>query len=343
MRKFKKTLASAVLAVTLMGGTIAYASAFKDVDNTNWAYNTIEWGVQSDIVSGYPDGTFKPNNTVTEEEFLALLVRSFEGKDLDTVSGSKWSDPYYEVAKTNNYPVSGKRDSKISRTSVAEIIVGTQGKNYTGVDAIQYMLGTGLSDGKTSATITGYVGSDTLTRAEAVQFIRNVLTNAPSKELLPRPTAPSPKSELPSLPVPTENVIGKSDSVLAAQAGKVETTVSTLGYSAGYNGDMGSILVRNAQGGTIMSYTDNRSKGSEYTVVVTTAGLQHSDTDKANLEYIDAIVAAIQALGIPVDSKLSDAMVDALGEGKAGATVKYDSFTVDIVSVGYGKLAMYLQ
>lgn len=49
---------------------------FSDVDG-HWAADTIAWAVEKDIVSGYLDGTFRPNLTVTEPEFLVMLLRAY--------------------------------------------------------------------------------------------------------------------------------------------------------------------------------------------------------------------------------------------------------------------------
>lgn len=172
------------------------AFAFIDTDK-HWSKETVDWGTEKEIVQGYPDGTFKPDNTVTEAEFLAMLLRAYgisaEGKF------SHWADPYYSQAETYNYPVNGakaidKRNQPILRTQVAEIIAGTQGVNYTGRDAIHYLLLNGLAKGKdpSNITIANYEGNTSLTRAEAVQFIKNVLETGVAK-LQERPKTPSPK------------------------------------------------------------------------------------------------------------------------------------------------------
>lgn len=44
----------------------------------HWAKATIELLVGQGIISGYPDGTFKPNQTITRAEFVALLVRALK-------------------------------------------------------------------------------------------------------------------------------------------------------------------------------------------------------------------------------------------------------------------------
>lgn len=347
MMKMKQILLCATLVASLLGaaavqaeGVTMNSSAFSDVPSNHWAYETIEWGYTNKVASGYEDGTFKPSNSVTEEEFLALLVRSFKGEDF-SANGGKWSDPYYEIAKANNYPVSNTRDSKITRASVAEIIVGTQGKNYSGNDAIQYMLGKGLANGKTSGTIGGYAGKDTLTRAEAIQFIRNVLSNVSSKELLPRPTTPSPKEELPNLPIPDDYIVGGKDDKLAIQASDVQNAVSDMGYNVGYNSEHKSIFVTDSQKRIFMSYTDSRYMGEDYTIVINTAGLLDAK-EKVDQNKINAITAALKALGLPVTSELGKTMTKVLAPGVDEGSVTFGDITIDMSDNGYGRIVMYV-
>lgn len=178
---FKLLLTLSVIS-SLVGGTLAYAStsSFSDVPSTHWAYSPVTQGVKDGVITGYSDGTFKPNNFVTEAEFYALLVRS-STTTVSTTGAGKWSDPYCKVVKELNYPTATNRDGQIDRTRVAEIIVGIQGYNYSGNDAIQFMLATGLTSGVSSATIKGYKDNTNLTRAQAVSFIASV------KKVLPSP------------------------------------------------------------------------------------------------------------------------------------------------------------
>ncbi len=143
----------------------------------HWAQQAIDWAVQKGIVSGYGDGTFRPRNTVTEAEFLAMFTQALGVK---AVSSSRWSDAYYAFAKDHAFSLRGLKDESvrseaIARTAVAELFASAAGQALTGREAIQYMLDNGYSKGKTSATVEGYRGEDNLTRAEAVQFIKNAL------------------------------------------------------------------------------------------------------------------------------------------------------------------------
>lgn len=59
-----------------MDGSNALQEEFKDIPNSYWAYDSIVAAKQYGIVEGYPDGTFRPNQTVTREEMAAFLYRA---------------------------------------------------------------------------------------------------------------------------------------------------------------------------------------------------------------------------------------------------------------------------
>ena len=200
------------LIFSLIIALLLTTTAFAYIDtNNHWSKETVKWGIENEIVQGYPDGTFKPDNTVTEAEFLAMLLRAYKVKGVGNFP--HWADPYYGAASLYNYPVNGsddisKRNQPIIRTHVAEIIAGTQGTNYTGRDAIHYLLKEGLAKGKdpNNITIANFEGKATLTRAEAVQFVKNVLETGVEK-LQKRPIIPSPR-----LPVvrDTDKIVAKN-------------------------------------------------------------------------------------------------------------------------------------
>ena len=197
MNKYKALLLAIPLMI-LMVMPVNATMVFTDVPANHWAADTIQWGTDQSVTKGYPDGTFRPEATVTEAEFLAMLERSFVKEMAD---GTPWYKPYYDLAYQNNYPVTSTPDNVILRSQVAEIVAGTQGVNYTGDNAIQYLLGKGLAQGydKNVITIGNYHGADTLNRAQAVQFIKNLKDNG-IQEIKARPFDPSPVSELPALP-----------------------------------------------------------------------------------------------------------------------------------------------
>jgi hypothetical protein len=50
--------------------------SFTDVAG-HWAEAWIEQLAEEGITSGYPDGTYRPNNNVTRAEMAVFLVRTF--------------------------------------------------------------------------------------------------------------------------------------------------------------------------------------------------------------------------------------------------------------------------
>ncbi|WP_372630216.1 S8 family serine peptidase [Cohnella sp.] len=180
-------------------------SPFTDVKQGSWYEAAAQWGFDRGIIKGYPDGTFKPGKTVTEAEFLAMLLRAFE-PDPASSKGKHWAEELYRRAETLNYPLNGARDLRardaaILRGQVAELISATEGVNFKGDDAIHYLLAFGLAEGTNPNDISlrGFLGDKALTRAEALQFIRTLVGNGIGG-LLEKPYRANDPNDLPPLP-----------------------------------------------------------------------------------------------------------------------------------------------
>jgi hypothetical protein len=53
-------------------------SPYPDVAASRWSAPKIAWAQQNDLISGYPDGTFKPTQPVTRAELIAVQRRAAE-------------------------------------------------------------------------------------------------------------------------------------------------------------------------------------------------------------------------------------------------------------------------
>lgn len=51
---------------------------YSDVVSSRWSAAKIQWAKENQIVSGYPDGTFRPEQPVTRAELMAVLRRAAE-------------------------------------------------------------------------------------------------------------------------------------------------------------------------------------------------------------------------------------------------------------------------
>lgn len=68
---------NSVEGVTLPDVSLKPTTApFADVPTNHWAAAKIKWAQDNEIVTGYKDGSFKPNNPLTRAELMAVLKKS---------------------------------------------------------------------------------------------------------------------------------------------------------------------------------------------------------------------------------------------------------------------------
>jgi hypothetical protein len=178
------------------------ANSFSDLTTSHWAYNAVNWSVNNHVVSGYPDGTFKPDQNVTQSELLAMLLKAYKTSVAQPAEGKSWDADYINYARENNWTLLDDTGNSINRGQIATLLTNAAGHNYDFNDSIQYLLDSGLSNGKTSPTVEGYQAADLLTRAEAITFIRMVTVNL---------------NTLKKAPNVKENYVGSSETVKNAE------------------------------------------------------------------------------------------------------------------------------
>ncbi len=57
----------------LAGSPAAGSASFTDVAKGQWYADGVAWASANGVVSGYPDGSFRPNDTITREQMAAIL------------------------------------------------------------------------------------------------------------------------------------------------------------------------------------------------------------------------------------------------------------------------------
>jgi len=73
------------LLVGLMVPLVSYAQFFGDVPSYHQYADAIEDLAYQGVISGYPDGTFKPDQTINRAEFVKIIVESqFSDLDIET-------------------------------------------------------------------------------------------------------------------------------------------------------------------------------------------------------------------------------------------------------------------
>jgi len=56
---------------------VMQGSGFRDISSNQWFYRQIAYFTNLGVLSGFPDGTFRPNQVITNAEFAAFAVQAF--------------------------------------------------------------------------------------------------------------------------------------------------------------------------------------------------------------------------------------------------------------------------
>jgi N-acetylmuramoyl-L-alanine amidase len=77
---------------------------YRDVQVTRWSAAMIEWAKFNSIVLGYSDGTFRPNQTVTRAELMAVLSKAVRyAGDVGVYSGRTNNQPAIFFSDISNH------------------------------------------------------------------------------------------------------------------------------------------------------------------------------------------------------------------------------------------------
>ena len=78
--------AAKVLFEMADGTQVTFSNVFSDVKNTDWFAPAVMWAHKDNVVKGYDDGTFRPEDKITRQDMVVLLYRYLGSPK---VSGSK--------------------------------------------------------------------------------------------------------------------------------------------------------------------------------------------------------------------------------------------------------------
>ena len=142
-----KKLFSFILIISMMLGTVAYATGLTDINKTHWAYNDIQLGIEKGFFSCYPDGSFKPERNLTRAEaikviteFLGRTVAKPTESEFTDLDVNSWYAPYIHVSDFL-FPEKWidekliKADKPITREEVVYALVTAMRYDYKKADA----------------------------------------------------------------------------------------------------------------------------------------------------------------------------------------------------------------
>ncbi|WMJ77865.1 S-layer homology domain-containing protein [Sedimentibacter sp. MB35-C1] len=194
----KKIITVFITILLIFSFSVCYAAEmnFTDVKTDDWFYKNLQELTEKNIIAGYTDETFKPNNALKFEEFIKMLVVAVEEEPFERKEGQEWYQGYIEKAIESKYITEEQKSlisQNIDRRTMAEILYNVLTEKeeiaaYTD-EELQYLSDRLTDVNKTDiktltinaiGVISGYPDGTfkpegTLTRAEAVAVISRVI------------------------------------------------------------------------------------------------------------------------------------------------------------------------
>lgn len=206
MNKIKKTIAI-ILCLVLATSSLAFADevALTSAPATDyaghWAESTIQKWMDAGKISGYSDGSYKPDNNITRAEFVKLVNGTIDFNKKATVlykdvTTADWFYDYVGIAQEIGYISGYSKDSfgpndYMTREQAASILARIQYLNgnlaaadkFSDKSKVSSWAAESVGAAFDAGFITGYNDgtfrpSNKLTRAEALTMLDNVLVNA---------------------------------------------------------------------------------------------------------------------------------------------------------------------
>ena len=182
---------------------ISQSIVFSDIESVPWAKEAISELYKKKVVSGMGDGSFRPNDAVTREQFVTMIVNAFELKAKDgkaeftDVTESDWFCPYVSIAFENGI-IRGQgtrfgAGESLTREDMAVIIFNTlnnlgrslkndEKESFSDIGAVSDYAKESVEYLKNAGIIKGsgdneFIPKGITTRAEAAVVIYSVLNN----------------------------------------------------------------------------------------------------------------------------------------------------------------------
>jgi eight-cysteine-cluster-containing protein len=178
-------------SVALLTPVVALA-AFRDVPQTHPYANAITYVQSERIVSGYSDGTYRPNDSINRAEFTKIVIGSIvtgpdiegcskddEGPALSDVPTNSWFVDYVCTARKRGI-ISGNPDgtfrpgNPINTAEAAKIVVKTFGFPVATQDTVWYRPYINVLKQKDALPAAAMDPGHTLTRGEMAEIIYRI-------------------------------------------------------------------------------------------------------------------------------------------------------------------------
>lgn len=76
MKRGIRNLVLSLFVIGFLAGNVVSAKTYPDVQANYWAYKQIQSLTDEDVLVGYPDGNFKPDESATRAEFASMVIKA---------------------------------------------------------------------------------------------------------------------------------------------------------------------------------------------------------------------------------------------------------------------------
>lgn len=118
---------------TLTTESNTQTALFSDTETTDWYYPHMKTLVGKGGINGYADGAFKPNDTITNAEFIKIVVGIIDGEK--QIGTAHWAENYINkavelgIVLTDEYTAE-QYDESIKRQNMAKVVSRTMDKIF---------------------------------------------------------------------------------------------------------------------------------------------------------------------------------------------------------------------
>lgn len=102
--------------------SVEYKKVFSDVKKSDWFYPYVITAADLELINGYEDGKFRPNQEVTYAEMMVIMLRNLGYRDISQDNPEGWYKNYLEVMRElelNDYVGEVNFDKPAKRGDVA--------------------------------------------------------------------------------------------------------------------------------------------------------------------------------------------------------------------------------
>lgn len=78
---------------------------FSDLTDAHWAYNNIQRACAFDLIKGFPDNTFKPEDNISKAEAVAMMISAVNTQDLTLIQAKDILKVYNDADKIPDWAI----------------------------------------------------------------------------------------------------------------------------------------------------------------------------------------------------------------------------------------------